>query len=579
MKKLISFMLAMSMLLSAAACGHVEDTKKNDDAVIGDLLDTAEDVIDRNFSGIVSSRKRYCVGKDAADYRREIMDEEDFDDEWLMIVEDGDITFFYADDFDEPAECDGRMPSKYKGMTLDEIYDAYIEEQLETEPPTEEVTTAPVTTAVTTTTAPATTTAAIQVAPGAEPLGDLKLLSGGSTPLTIVSANNEIETIVNNWIDVTGIDPDDVYYYSLDVFGSEAPERIDQMFISGDDIDVYFVQPDWAHHFIDNPNTAAPMSALGFNEAHFSNAYPYTIELGKSTDGRFMSPAPVASPGGFAYNTLLAEEYLGVLSPEEMQYMVCDWDKFRQSAKSIYSITDGKVALADSLGGLLFAYDQGRTSPWVIDNKLVLDDFCREMADTAKNLWDIGGVSHNTQWAIEWEKSGEKYETMGYFTAPWSVGGFLMNAAGGTDGDAYGSWAICQGPQPYYWGGYSIVVNPATDNGDLAQSLIYYSCIDEDSMLYNVSFMSENYFINNTSVMEYAMDNGLITVPGDVSGNLGGQDYFREFHKNALAIDNTGLVTPYDAAARDAFFYAVADVYCKDGGSYDDVVKMTEENF
>ncbi len=574
MKKLISLSLAMSMLLSATACGHGEDDRVDDN--IDDLMDAAEDVIDRNFSGIVSSKRRYCVGEDASNYRKEIMDEEDLDDEWLMIVEEGDISLFYADDFDERADCDGRMPDKYEGMTLEEIYDTYVEEQ-ETEPTTVETTTAPVTTTETpTTTTTAVTTAAPVEISGVEDIGELNLMYGGSTPLTIISANDDLEPIINNWTELAGIDPSMVDYQPLGVSGIESSERIAQKFIAGDDIDIYFVEPDWAHSFIDDYQAAAPMSDLGFTEEHFSGAYPYTIELGRSSLGEFMSPAPIASPGAFAYNTALAQEYLGVTTPEEMQSMVGDWYAFQESAKTISDITDGKVALADSLSGLMFAYSQGRFSPWVIDDKLNLDDFCREMADTAKNLWDTGGVSKNTQWTAKWTESGEKQETMGYFTAVWGVDTFLMQAAGGTKGDTYGNWAVCQGPVPYYWGGYSIAVNPATDNGDLAQSFIYYSCIDDDSMLHNAQTSGQ--YVNNTDVMEYAIDNGFINIPADVSGNLGGQNYLAEFHKNGLSIDNRGLITPYDSDVKYYFFDVVADVYCKGGGSYDDVVKTVSDN-
>ncbi len=568
MKKLISFSLAVGMLLSATACGREEYSVEDS---IDDLIETAEDIIDPGFSGIIASGRKYCYGEDANDYRKEIQDEEDFDDEWLMIVENGEISFFYAEDFDEEADSDERIPKKYRGMTLEEIFDAYVEEQ-EGETPTEEVTTVPVTTAAETTTIPETTTTpAAEFPDGAEPVGELKLQSGGSTQFTLVSANTELADIFDSWIDIAGIDESKVNYYSLDTFGAEAAEMIEQMILSGADVDAYVVEPDWTHRYIDNPNYAAPMSSLGFTSEHFSGAYPYTIELGTSVNGEFVAPSPVVSPGAFAYNADLAQEYLGVYSPEEMQEAIGDWDKFQEAAKTISDITGGKVALADSLNGFMFAYDQGRTSPWVVDGKMNIDGFCREMADTAKNLWDIGGVSKSTQWSDEWTDNGAKQKTMGYFVADWSVGGFLLNSAGE---DTYGSWSICQGPQAFYWGGYSIAVNPATDNGDLAQSFIYYTCIDDDSMSYNARFL--NQYVNNTDVMAQNIERGYIDVSDEVSGNLSGQNYLLEFHKNALAINNTGITTPYDEYMRYAFTSSVCDVYLK-GGSFEETASEAIE--
>lgn len=41
---------------------------------------------------------------------------------------------------------------------------------------------------------------------------------------------------------------------------------------------------------------------------------------------------------------------------------------------------------------------------------------------------------------------------------------------------------VCQGPAPYFWGGTWIVVNPATDNAEEAQSFIKTFTVDADQI-------------------------------------------------------------------------------------------------
>jgi hypothetical protein len=217
----------------------------------------------------------------------------------------------------------------------------------------------------------------------------------------------------------------------------------------------------------------------------------------------------------------------------------------------------------------------GRTSAWVVDNKLVIDDSCEEFANIAKTLWDNGGVTKNTQWSTEWYSSGQDDSTMGFFVSTWGFGdSILTKAAGGEDGATYGKWNVCVGPNEYFWGGTWIVVNPATDNGEEAQSFITMATVDEDAMFEYATSKPE--YVNNQNVMQKIVDENIDTNEY-VTNNLGGQNYFAELHESAKGINLNGLITPYDATIKSAFIDKVQSEYLEGGKSWDDTVEAFKD--
>lgn len=376
---------------------------------------------------------------------------------------------------------------------------------------------------------------------------------------------------------VAGVD-----FVNFGVGGGDAAENYDQYFQSGADIDVYFCEADWALKYINDDSKTLPLEKLGLTDADFPNIYEYTDAIGKDSNGVRKGVSWQAAAGGFAYRADLAEEYLGVKSPEEMQAQVGDWDKFVTAATTISEKSSGSVALADSLGGMWQAYACGRTTPWVVDGVLKIDDFCKEFSDTAKTLWDINGVGHDNQWDDEWMANGVSGSTMGYFVSTWGFGAFFLNSGGSsiengvlTKGEQYGKWALCQGPTPFYWGGTWIVVNPGTDNGNEAREFILSATSDEAAMKEFATNKPE--YVNNKKVMDELIAADTV-FNADIQGNFkDNQNFYAELADVAKAIDFNGLITPYDATVKSTFLETVRDEYCKGGSSWEDTVTTFED--
>jgi len=407
-------------------------------------------------------------------------------------------------------------------------------------------------------------------------LGEVTLGTGGDKFSVAAWNSDDVPALLELWESETGTSADIVNFTDFGVGGGQASEKYDALFASGDDLDVYFCEADWALKYINDDTKTAPLEALGFSDDNFADAYAYTAEIGRATsganEGKMVGASWQAAAGGFAYRADLAEEYLGVTSPEEMQAKIGSWDDFVATATEIAEASEGKVALADSLGGMWQVFAANRTQPWVSDGSLTIDESCETFANYAKTLWDNGGVTHNSQWSDAWVPAGKDGSAMGYFVSTWGFGEQAF--FGQASSDSYGSWKVVQGPQPYFWGGTWIVVNPATDNAEEAQTFIYTATVNPESM--KKFALDKPEYVNNTKVMQEIIDEG--ATPNEyVTKDLDGQNYFAELHENAKSIDIKGLITPYDATVKQAFLDAVQKEYCEGGASWEDTQMKTLE--
>ena len=440
----------------------------------------------------------------------------------------------------------------------------------ETEPPTEEETTEE-----------------------CQPDKPFNVLGTGGDTFTVVAWNpDEAPLLIANWL---GVDVNDirngkslkapsgaeVKFVCFGTGGYYAYEYYDRMFISGDDIDVYFCEPDWARKLTDDDSRSAPMSALGITEDMLGDMYPYTIDQGKNVRGELKALAWNASPGCFTYNEELAKEYLGAESPEEMQSLISDWDKFTETAENIAEESNGKVALADSLGSLWQAYECSLSYPLVVDNQFVPTDEVKDFADMAKKLWECGGVSHDSQWTDDWMMAGQKKSCMGYFIPAW---GFENGAFGPevTGGDTLGQWALCEGPQAYWWGGTMLAVNTATDNGDDAYDFISASVFDE-SLLERYSSQTA-YLPNSQSLVDYLKTSEWESSDEFKANDLiwqhftNGGDRLSILDKNAKSIGDISLITKYDPAVGNSIYSGIEEKYIRQGMSWDDTVSFIKDD-
>jgi hypothetical protein len=359
----------------------------------------------------------------------------------------------------------------------------------------------------------------------------------------------------------------EINFVYTDTGAGDAKPTYENMLAGGEDLDIYAVEADFALDYIGNPDSAAPLSDLGFKDSDWSNAYKYTLEIGRDSSGTLRGISWQATPGAYAYRTDLAETYLGVKTPAEMQAKVKDWDTMTESAKTVYEASSGKTAMCATIGGMWQVFAPARDQAWVVDGKLVANDPQTVKFIPMMKTWITEGyVTQVNQWEDNWRPLGTSDATMGFFTCPWAMGGTLMTAAaGGVGGDTYGKWGLISGPQNFYWGGTWFVVNPKTDNGIDAKNFIYDFTIDVDTMTAYAKAKGE--YMNNKEVMA----KGSELANKEVTDNFNGQDYMSVFDATTIPIDSK-KITRYDATIKEAFLLAVKNYALDESATEDDCI-------
>ncbi len=331
---------------------------------------------------------------------------------------------------------------------------------------------------------------------------------------------------------------DCVQYVHCGESGYSASESYRAFLNSGEDVDLFLTEPGWAQQYINSYDYALPLSVLNLTEEDFSDAYGYTLQMGTNADGELMAVTWNIAPGGFCYYTDIAEQYLGVVSPEELQAMIGDWDGFTEVA-SVLAAHD--ITVCASLAGMWTAYSSSCTG--IVQNGEI--DFGNKMfefTDLAQQYIMNGYVDPTiTQWDGNWFDEGKNGETFGYFFPAWALGpnGTLETCMG-----SEGNINIVLGPQAYYWGGSQLCVSSHCNSASMAEAFVRSFTVDQASM--EDFALDYGYYMNSETVMEgLYYENPL----------LGGQDEIAVLLEAARCLDLAGYAY-YDQPLKDTFFNA-----------------------
>lgn len=393
-------------------------------------------------------------------------------------------------------------------------------------------------------------------------------LGEGGDALTILCwTEDDLKFMYDVVANSTGMAKEMMVYKNVGASGGEANEKYAQVFAADEDVDLFFCDADWNMAYQNNDEYSAPLSGVGISEDMYTNAFDYTVPMGKDVNGVLKGVTWQVAAGGYAYRTDLAEEYLGITTPEDMQAAIGDWDAFWATAATVYEASEGVTAMADSLGGVWRAYSNGnRTSAWVQDGVITADNSKACLGDfinMAKTNYDAGYISTASQWTEDWLPQGmsagtQANKTMGFFFPTWSLGAGsqLSQAEGeeGAEGSTYGLYNVVAGPTGWFWGGTWICVSPKTDNATEAGQFLYAMTVDTDAMQAYVDAKGD--FVNNKVVMENTIAAGTNSNP-----LLGGQDQLATLAESAAKIDMS-IATQYDATINTELQNAV-QAYCE----------------
>lgn len=316
-------------------------------------------------------------------------------------------------------------------------------------------------------------------------------------------------------------------------------------------IDMYLIEADYALKYV-NSETSLDVKSIGLTDDDLSQMYQYTKDVATDSTGALKAVSWQATPGLYAYRRDIAKDVLGTDDPAKVQEALSDWTKFDEVA----------AKAADKGYKMLSGYDDSyRTfsnnvaAPWVNDkNEIIVDANIMKWVDQTKTFTDKGYNNKTSLWSDAWTADqGPDGKVFGFFYSTWGINFTLMGnsletkeADGGkaeVGNGKFGEWAVCAGPQAYFWGGTWLVACNGTDNQKLVADIMRLFTCDKDFAL-QLTKDSQDYTNNKAAMDELAQN--------FASPFLGGQNHIALFAEAAPKIDMS-KTSPYDQGLNETF--------------------------
>jgi multiple sugar transport system substrate-binding protein len=327
-------------------------------------------------------------------------------------------------------------------------------------------------------------------------------------------------------------------------------------------IDIFLVEADYALKYCNSSVTLDVIKDVGLTEEDLAQQYEYTQKIVTDKNGALKGTSWQATPGTFIYRRSIAREVLGTDDPAQVQEMVGNWDKFDAVAAKMAAAGYKMLSGYDDAYRL---FANNISQPWVDENgKIVIDPLMMEWVDKTKEytdlgynnksyLWDSGGSG---TWASD---QGPEGKVFGVFHAPWGIN-FCMTGWALSDPDGpqevgngiWGDWAVCLGPQSFYWGGTWICAAAGTDNINLVRDVMKTLTCDKETM--KAITLNEQDYTNNKAAMEEIANSDY------ASTFLGGQNHIKYLSEAASKI-SLDTLSPYDQGMTEQFQNAFHDYF------------------
>lgn len=341
------------------------------------------------------------------------------------------------------------------------------------------------------------------------------------------------------------------YQTNLDEALTEQDKAIDD-----DKVDIFLIEADYASKYVKSDYTLDVVKDVGLEKEDLSQQYKYTKDIVSDNDS-LKGVSWQATPGLFAYRRSIAKKVLGTDEPNKVQEKLKDWNSFDKVAQQMN--TAGYKMLS-GYDDAFRTFSNNMSGPWVDNNKIRIDDSMRRWVKQTKAYTDKNYNNKTTLWSPGWSKDqGPEGKVFGFFYSTWGIN-FTLKGNSLADKDAkaekgngiYGDYAVCEGPQPYYWGGTWICAANGSDNIPFIRDLMYRLTCDSDTM--KKITMDTLDYTNNQKAMEEIADS-------DYSSDfLGGQNHIALFAEAAKKIDMSNI-TEYDSGLNEKFQSAMHDYF------------------
>lgn len=323
-----------------------------------------------------------------------------------------------------------------------------------------------------------------------------------------------------------------------------------------DKVDVFLIEADYASKYTKSEFALDVVGDIGLTADDLADQYQYTKDI-VTVDGVQKGTTWQATPGLFAYRRSIAKEVLGTDDPVEVQSYLSDWTKFDEVATKM---KDAGYFMLSGYDDSFRTFSNNVSAPWVNGNQIVIDENITKWIEQTKNYTDNGYNNKTTLWAPEWSADqGPDGKVFGFFYSTWGInftllGNSLADAEGAQEvgNGIYGDYAVCEGPQPYYWGGTWICAAKGTDNIPFIKDMMYRLTCDAETMK-KITMDTQDYTNNVTAMKEIAESDY-------ASDFLGGQNHIALFAEAAGKIDMSNI-SDYDQGLNESIQQAMHEYF------------------
>jgi hypothetical protein len=391
---------------------------------------------------------------------------------------------------------------------------------------------------------------------------DAPMISEGGRVLNILSYTTEPEElfyryfneeygyelpdgVTVNWDVVTSVDG--AYEALLD---EVLPENADTP--AAKRYDMVFLETSFAGKYLES-DSLLPVSALGFTEADLADQYEYTHTLGTDREGNLKGLSYYAAPNLFFYRRSAAEAVWGTDDPDEVQKHLSDWDKFEDAAALL---DNNRYYITGSYTETLPLFIDAAQSPIISERgKLAIPESWADWAEHARLYRGEVYANYAQKWSDKWYGNMRENAPVFGFIGPSWFADFVLEP----NTDAYGDWAVCEGPAPSHWGGSMAAALKGTDNADLVADIMRCLTADPD-VAYDLVVFDKIFGNSQTAIANVAES------PDGESELLGGQNPYAVFDKAAKKLKLT-YIAPYTYDLSEEFAFCMYD-YLEGDRSY-----------
>lgn len=336
----------------------------------------------------------------------------------------------------------------------------------------------------------------------------------------------------------------------------KAPDARIDLFVAGDGMRGMLAD-EYADHFI-------PVSKLGIKTGELRKMFPYTLDAVRNGDGEVMALAWQAAPGALMYNRQIAADILGTDDPAEVGEMVSDWESFKETAGKMAAVG---YQVTSSIEDLLPVFCSGEPCEWVGDDgKVKIPESVKPWAELSRSFVYNGASTTAAMWGSDWMKGLQEGGNIFCTFCPKWIIDFCLGEDDDNSVASAGGWAVCEGPEPFWYGGSWMYAAAVSDNTGLVTDIMRTMTTDKDTLSKMARIDGD--FVNSREVMEAASKEGIFE-----SEILGGQDPTEVFLNNAKAI-KAGPASRYAEEAEKLFLESMRE-YLLESVTYEEA----EERF